>query len=751
MADLYLPPRKRKTVNQAGQKEDESPRTKKKRQESESSNDDTDDDKPRKRGRPRMHHKETIKGFTDAEVRRFFKSFKKFSNPLRRLDTIAHDADLREKPISDLRKVGETIYERCQDAMKEHESQKENEKTPEVNGQPKQRRDRGPSFKLSGVAINAKTTLATIEELAPLDHVVPHAPVERASWTLQMKRVKDAHWDVPWGIQDDSRLLRGIYEYGMGSWEQIKGDPALNLDDKILLGGETKPQGKHLESRAQYLLKLIKKQMGLGPAKLTPQAKIHKPLKLRKTKEPKGISKAIIENDDSSDDEKNTSQLSGVSLKKAPKEPKEHKEPKESKSKARDIKEEKEDGEKAKVKEENDAKDEKPKKKKEKKEKKDKKEKEKKTDGPMHITANGQPIPLDDSKELDKTHPLWDECKEKMRPMKRALKTLDNPNESLTQEEQIQQTRRCLIQIGDHIERCLENIKDPESMKEWKSLLWQFVSKFTEYDSKKLHKLYKKNKKIQEEKKEADKDKDHDKEKKDDKRDKKHDKEHDKKRDKGGSAGGGEGGGSGDKHHDKKRKMEESGAHSPSKKPYNGWGPRGREGDKWSDRDKSRDRDRDRDRSDRDRPRDRDRDRDRNYPRNHPGPGREWHNSPGGRDFKESRYPQDYKREGGGYHRDGYKPHGYHRPGGGDWGNRPHHGKHPNYGPPSGFGPVHYPPHPSAPGIYGAHPQNIRMPHGPPQYGGHRPEWKDRGDRADRAPQQDWGKERSDRAPPPSY
>lgn len=89
-----------------------------------------------------------------------------------------------------------------------------------------------------------------------------------------------------------------------------------------------------------------------------------------------------------------------------------------------------------------------------------------------------------------------------------------------------------------------------------------------------MHKLYKKNKKIQEEKKEADKDKDHDKEKKEDKRDKKHDKEHDKKRDKGGSAGGGEGGGSGDKHHDKKRKMEESGAHSPSKKPYNGWGPR---------------------------------------------------------------------------------------------------------------------------------------------------------------------------------
>lgn len=64
------------------------------------------------------------------------------------------------------------------------------------------------------------------------------------------------------------RLLRGIYEYGMGSWELMKGDPALNLDDKILLNGDSKPQAKHLESRAQYLLKLLKKQMGLGPAKV---------------------------------------------------------------------------------------------------------------------------------------------------------------------------------------------------------------------------------------------------------------------------------------------------------------------------------------------------------------------------------------------------------------------------------------------------------------------------------------------------
>ena len=49
----------------------------------------------------------------------------------------------------------------------------------------------------------------------------------------------------------------------MGAWEQVKGDPALGLGEKILLEGGKKPQAKQLEARVQYLLKLVKKQ-GVG-------------------------------------------------------------------------------------------------------------------------------------------------------------------------------------------------------------------------------------------------------------------------------------------------------------------------------------------------------------------------------------------------------------------------------------------------------------------------------------------------------
>ena len=51
-------------------------------------------------------------------------------------------------------------------------------------------------------------------------------------WVLK-GRVKAAHWDVLWNIEDDSRLLAGVHEYGLGSWEAIKMDPSYGLADKV--------------------------------------------------------------------------------------------------------------------------------------------------------------------------------------------------------------------------------------------------------------------------------------------------------------------------------------------------------------------------------------------------------------------------------------------------------------------------------------------------------------------------------------
>lgn len=88
-------------------------------------------------------------------------------------------------------------------------------------------------------------------------------------------------------------------------------------------------------------------------------------------------------------------------------------------------------------------------------------------DAPVHITAGGEPVPIaEESEELDqKTFSI---CKERMRPVKAALKQLDRPERGLSEREQLEHTRQCLIKIGDHITECLKEYTNPEQIKQWR-------------------------------------------------------------------------------------------------------------------------------------------------------------------------------------------------------------------------------------------------------------------------------------------
>uniref|UniRef100_A0A671KT03 Chromodomain-helicase-DNA-binding protein 2-like n=1 Tax=Sinocyclocheilus anshuiensis TaxID=1608454 RepID=A0A671KT03_9TELE len=127
----------------------------------------------------------------------------------------------------------------------------------------------------------------------------------------------------------------------------------------------------------------------------------------------------------------------------------------------------------------------------------------KKAQGPVHITAGSEPVPIgEEDDELDQE--TFSISKERMRPVKKALKQLDKPDEGLSVQEQLQHTRTCLLKIGDRITECLKSYSDPEHVKTWRRNLWIFVSKFTEFGARKLHKLYKmaQKKRSQEEEKE---------------------------------------------------------------------------------------------------------------------------------------------------------------------------------------------------------------------------------------------------------
>merc|ERR1712083_144975 len=230
---------------------------------------------------------EKIKGFNDGDIRRFIKSYKKFPLPLTRMADIAEDADLTEKPVANLVDLGRLLREKCTEALDQ-----ETDASKKVE-----------SVKIGKVAVNPKTLIETESLLRPLGKMMPQEASVRRSWVLDLS-LKDAHFDVAWGIEEDSKLLVGIWEHGLGSWEHVKADRALDLGGKILLNASCKPQSKHLDVRAGYLLRMLQRKAQQGKA-----VKKKKLKKITKTKESADDpnkeykSKEIIEDDDSSDEE----------------------------------------------------------------------------------------------------------------------------------------------------------------------------------------------------------------------------------------------------------------------------------------------------------------------------------------------------------------------------------------------------------------------------------------------------------------
>lgn len=437
LEEIYMLPRMRNCAKQISFNGSEGRRSRSRRYSGSDSDSISERKRPKKRGRPRTIPRENIKGFSDAEIRRFIKSYKKFGGPLERLDAIARDAELVDKSETDLRRLGELVHNGCVKALKDSSSG-----TERAGG--RLGKVKGPTFRISGVQVNAKLVIAHEDELIPLHKSIPSDPEERKQYTIPC-HTKAAHFDIDWGKEDDSNLLIGIYEYGYGSWEMIKMDPDLSLTHKILPDDpDKKPQAKQLQTRADYLIKLLSRDLAKKEAQRLSGAGGSKRRKTR-AKKNKAMKSIKVKEEIKSDSSPLPSERS----------------------------EEEDDN----------VNDSKP-------ESKDRSKKSVVSDAPVHITASGEPVPIaEESEELDqKTFSI---CKERMRPVKAALKQLDRPEKGLSEREQLEHTRQCLIKIGDHITECLKEYSNPEQIKQWRKNLWIFVSKFTEFDARKLHKLYK--------------------------------------------------------------------------------------------------------------------------------------------------------------------------------------------------------------------------------------------------------------------
>jgi len=64
------------------------------------------------------------------------------------------------------------------------------------------------------------------------------------------------------------------------------------------------------------------------------------------------------------------------------------------------------------------------------------------------------------------------QCKEKMRPVKKALKQLGSPELSgQSHEDHLEHTRRCLLKIGDHINELLAAVDRAAEVRDWRKLV----------------------------------------------------------------------------------------------------------------------------------------------------------------------------------------------------------------------------------------------------------------------------------------
>lgn len=560
MEDLYLPPR-RKTANQNINKKNGGPKKGLRQEDSNDSDYEVGSDasgeggdgKPRKRGRPAL--KEKINGFSDAEIRRFIKSYKKFPAPLMRLEAIACDAELQEKPFTELKRIGEMLHDRCVQFLQDHKNDAfvannaiknsnrnatttsttvygagndDNNAASSPSLSKQRRRTRATfSVKLGGVSFNAKTLLACEEELQPLTEIIPNNAAERSKWILDIK-TRPANFDVDWNIEDDSKLLCGIYQYGIGSWEQMKMDPSLNLTEKILVNDGRKPQVKHLQSRAEYLLKIIKKTVEL---KKGMERKLRKPRKPRELK----MSTANNSSNNNNNSINNTNSNHHQTVQQSQHQQQSLTTP-ERKNRhvtdgddislttgievAADRRLRKERRESMLTMKTNDSTDNNyhhhhshnnaneidnasiqlsqssstlvssMKKSRHAREnqlnmnskalnrcnKKSHTSSLDTTNKPMHFTANNEPRALDVLGDLDPN--IFNECKEQMRPVKKSLKALDCPDLNLSGQDRVKHTRECILSIGKQIDQCLLKYRESER-REWRNRLWYFVSKFT--------------------------------------------------------------------------------------------------------------------------------------------------------------------------------------------------------------------------------------------------------------------------------
>jgi chromodomain-helicase-DNA-binding protein 1 len=257
-------------------------------------------------------------------------------------------------------------------------------------------------------------------------------------------KIKPVHWSCSWSLEDDKALLRGIYEYGYSNWEQIKMEPELGLSSKILLDDkQLKPQANHLQTRADYLLRLLKQYYANPSNKKKDITKKKPSVTQGTTKKTKTTSEENINGPNSLKRQRRTN---GPGINHHEKQPK-SKEIIENSSGDEDIPT-------------------------------NKSLKKKSSEHRSH--TDDKLLPKSAKKDDENSsNDMFKQCKELLRPVKKWFSRLDAPEDAFdSHDDYTKEFEKCLLKIGDQIEYVLKS-KTEDDYQTYRHHLWTFVSKFT--------------------------------------------------------------------------------------------------------------------------------------------------------------------------------------------------------------------------------------------------------------------------------
>ncbi|GAA6002896.1 chromatin-remodeling ATPase CHD1 [Rhodotorula paludigena] len=224
--------------------------------------------KSKKPSAPRKTEAQRSMELKDRDIRTLVRGLTRFGDIRHRYDAIVKDARLEGKSRAVVTQIVDDLLKLCRAEIQKKHDKLDAMKVAgeEITAKVK---NQAVLVEFRNVGnLNAETIVQRADELKLLHSYLHKAP-DALKWALPVDNVKSTSaWNCPWSVDDDAKLLVGVWKYGHGCWDVMQKDETLGFSDKFFLedaklkaSDDQKPRipnSIHLVRRADYLCHLLR-------------------------------------------------------------------------------------------------------------------------------------------------------------------------------------------------------------------------------------------------------------------------------------------------------------------------------------------------------------------------------------------------------------------------------------------------------------------------------------------------------------